>query len=215
ERVRSAKERNGEEEPEISGFDPLFDVPMANLICSTKPPMAAFTASDLLRSRSLRKPLPRLSPLSASSDKLSSSLSSFKPLHLAPPGSFGLGSRDGPASAANLRGRSSKARAYEADRSDSIPMPDNEARAAAAQKVKIGIYFATWWALNVVFNIYNKKVLNAFPYPWLTSTLSLAVGSLIMLLSWGARVAEVPKTDLDFWKALAPVRNLRFRWLLG
>ncbi|CAI0468203.1 unnamed protein product [Linum tenue] len=56
----------------------------------------------------------------------------------------------------------------------------------AAQKIKIGIYFATWWALNVVFNIYNKKVLNAFPYPWLTSTLSLACGSLMMLVSWVA-----------------------------
>ncbi|CAM8879348.1 unnamed protein product [Rhodiola kirilowii] len=33
------------------------------------------------------------------------------------------------------------------------------------QKLKIGVYFATWWALNVVFNIYNKKVLNAFPFP--------------------------------------------------
>ncbi|KAJ1698157.1 hypothetical protein LUZ63_006669 [Rhynchospora breviuscula] len=76
---------------------------------------------------------------------------------------------------------------------------------SSAQKVKIGIYFATWWALNVVFNIYNKKVLNAFPYPWLTSTLSLAMGSLIMLVSWGIRIAETPKTDFDFWKALAPV----------
>jgi solute carrier family 35 protein E1 len=75
----------------------------------------------------------------------------------------------------------------------------------AAPKVKIGIYFATWWALNVVFNIYNKKVLNAFPYPWLTSTLSLAMGSLIMLVSWATRIAEAPKTDFDFWKALAPV----------
>lgn len=76
---------------------------------------------------------------------------------------------------------------------------------SAAQKVKIGIYFATWWSLNVVFNIYNKKVLNAFPYPWLTSTLSLAMGSLIMLVSWATRIAEAPKTDFDFWKALAPV----------
>lgn len=76
---------------------------------------------------------------------------------------------------------------------------------SSAQKVKIGIYFATWWALNVVFNIYNKKVLNAFPYPWLTSTLSLAMGSLIMLISWGTRIAETPRTDFDFWKALAPV----------
>jgi hypothetical protein len=59
--------------------------------------------------------------------------------------------------------------------------------------------------LNVVFNIYNKKVLNAFPYPWLTSTLSLAAGSLIMLISWATRVAEAPKVNLDFWKALFPV----------
>uniref|UniRef100_A0A0D3GRS0 Sugar phosphate transporter domain-containing protein n=1 Tax=Oryza barthii TaxID=65489 RepID=A0A0D3GRS0_9ORYZ len=69
----------------------------------------------------------------------------------------------------------------------------------------IGVYFATWWALNVIFNIYNKKVLNAFPYPWLTSTLSLAAGSAIMLASWATRIAEAPATDLDFWKALSPV----------
>jgi solute carrier family 35 protein E1 len=73
------------------------------------------------------------------------------------------------------------------------------------QKLKIGIYFATWWALNVVFNIYNKKVLNAFPFPWLISTLALASGSLMMLVSWASGVVEAPKTDLDFWKALFPV----------
>ncbi|RZB99715.1 Glucose-6-phosphate/phosphate translocator 1, chloroplastic isoform D [Glycine soja] len=71
--------------------------------------------------------------------------------------------------------------------------------------VKIGIYFATWWALNVVFNIYNKKVLNAYPYPWLTSTLSLACGSLMMLISWATGIAEAPKTDPEFWKSLFPV----------
>ncbi|KAL1307572.1 hypothetical protein AAHE18_17G042100 [Arachis hypogaea] len=97
--------------------------------------------------------------------------------------------------------------AYEADRSEvegagaSSPKVPSE----AAKKVKIGIYFATWWALNVVFNIYNKKVLNAYPYPWLTSTLSLACGSLMMLISWATRIAEAPKTDLEFWKTLFPV----------
>lgn len=95
-------------------------------------------------------------------------------------------------------------KAYEADKSQ--PIEGNEvAKSEAAKKVKIGIYFATWWALNVVFNIYNKKVLNAFPYPWLTSTLSLACGSLMMLISWATRVAETPKTDLEFWKTLFPV----------
>lgn len=85
----------------------------------------------------------------------------------------------------------------------------------AARKVKIGVYFATWWALNVVFNIYNKKVLNAFPFPWLTSTLSLAAGSLIMLVSWALRVAEAPKTDMEFWKTLFPVSKIRVFCDLG
>ncbi|XP_076893246.1 glucose-6-phosphate/phosphate translocator 1, chloroplastic-like [Bidens hawaiensis] len=91
-------------------------------------------------------------------------------------------------------------KAYEAD-GDEFVVEKTE----AAKRVKIGFYFATWWFLNVIFNIYNKKVLNAFPYPWLTSTLSLAAGSAIMLVSWATKVAEPPTTDLDFWKALFPV----------
>eukprot|EP00250_Pteridium_aquilinum_P022477 c25388_g3_i1 orf=389-1651(-) len=106
-----------------------------------------------------------------------------------------------------------KAEAYEAGKSDAFSEGSSDAsidlKAEPAEKpgrkLKIGIYFATWWALNVVFNIYNKKVLNVFPYPWLTSTLSLAAGSAIMLLSWATRLAEAPDVDLDFWKGLAPV----------
>ncbi|GAB4826620.1 glycerol-3-phosphate O-acyltransferase 2 [Ancistrocladus abbreviatus] len=97
--------------------------------------------------------------------------------------------------------------AYEANRAQpldiNIELP--AVQSETAQRVKIGIYFATWWALNVVFNIYNKKVLNAFPYPWLTSTLSLAAGSLMMLISWATRIADAPKADLEFWKTLLPV----------
>ncbi|GMI85275.1 ARABIDOPSIS GLUCOSE 6-PHOSPHATE/PHOSPHATE TRANSLOCATOR 1 [Hibiscus trionum] len=95
-------------------------------------------------------------------------------------------------------------KAYEADKSQPIEAAA-EVNTEAAKRVKIGIYFATWWALNVVFNIYNKKVLNAYPYPWLTSTLSLACGSLMMLISWATRIAEAPKTDFEFWKTLFPV----------
>lgn len=130
---------------------------------------------------------------------------SLKPLYLTSLPAFGSGSD-------KQRGFSLRSRAYEADRSEGVPVPvpaTEEVKSEAAQKVKIGIYFATWWALNVVFNIYNKKVLNAYPYPWLTSTLSLAMGSLMMLTSWAIRIAEPPKTDPDFWKALFPVSK---RW---
>lgn len=95
--------------------------------------------------------------------------------------------------------------AYEADRSRPLDINIELSDEPAAQKIKIGLYFATWWALNVVFNIYNKKVLNAFPYPWLTSTLSLACGSLMMLVSWATKIADAPKTDFEFWKTLFPV----------
>lgn len=106
-----------------------------------------------------------------------------------------------------------QAKAYEASSSDLVPesdvqdevLPGKSSPTESAQRLKIGIYFVAWWTLNVVFNIYNKKVLNAFPYPWLTSTLSLAVGSLMMWVSWATRLVDAPDTDFEFWKSLAPV----------
>ncbi|CAI5943746.1 unnamed protein product [Closterium sp. NIES-65] len=85
----------------------------------------------------------------------------------------------------------------------------------AAFKLKIGGYFALWWTLNVVFNIYNKKVLNAFPFPWLCSTLALAAGVTIMLLSWATRLVEFPDTDMDFWKTLFPVTLTELNFNMG
>ena len=105
-----------------------------------------------------------------------------------------------------------QAKAYEASSSDLVPdsdaeevLPEKPSPEAAAQRLKIGIYFVAWWTLNVVFNIYNKKALNEFPYPWLTSTLSPAVGSLIMWVSWATRLVDALDTDFEFWKTLAPV----------
>ena len=107
------------------------------------------------------------------------------------------------------------AQAVDAGSSDAYPektpevtAADGEVAKAAAQRIKIGTYFAVWWGLNVVFNIYNKKVLNVYPYPWLTSTLSLAAGSAIMLASWALKIVDPPEVDAEFWKGLAPVCGL-------
>lgn len=161
--------------------------------------------SDLFfRKRSPAHPIQRSSLfLPALRKQQRFALSVSKPLHLS--------------SAENLSlkaGRDSiKCEAYEA--ADSSKPVEPEEKSEAVNKVKIGVYFATWWALNVVFNIYNKKVLNAYPYPWLTSTLSLACGSLMMLISWATKIAEAPKTDLEFWKTLFPVSgNLGSVWLV-
>ncbi|OVA10573.1 Drug/metabolite transporter [Macleaya cordata] len=177
------------------------------MICSVKQSAAVLSASDLLRQKSSVVPKPRLSLLRAMpTAKISSNsvLSSRKPLYISSVEGIGSSASAKPKNSATF-----ECKAYEADRSQpidaNIELPDQQTRSAAAQKVKISIYFATWWALNVVFNIYNKKVLNAFPYPWLTSTMSLATGSLMMLISWATRIAEAPETDLEFWKTLFPV----------
>ncbi|PON84866.1 Triose phosphate/phosphoenolpyruvate translocator [Trema orientale] len=176
------------------------------MISSVKLTPSSFTSSDILtRKCSVPKPkfqsLPTIQNVHQSSNP---SFSSQKPLYISSIESFSLVTKT-----QKRAPSTTKCRAYEADRSRpleiNIEFPDEQARFEAAQRFKIGLYFATWWALNVVFNIYNKKVLNAFPYPWLTSTLSLAAGSLMMLISWATRIADAPKTDLDFWKTLFPV----------
>ncbi|XP_027170380.1 glucose-6-phosphate/phosphate translocator 2, chloroplastic-like [Coffea eugenioides] len=166
-----------------------FDHPLQNQFSSSKPYLSPFFSKQI----ALRK-----------CDKIN--LLSRKPLYISAVSNFGY--IDESKETSKPRESLVQCNAYEARRSQPIPISiefDEEAQQAAAQKLKIGIYFATWWSLNVIFNIYNKKVLNAFPFPWLTSTLSLAAGSLLMLVSWATRIAEAPKTDFEFWKTLFPV----------
>ncbi|KAL5730870.1 glycerol-3-phosphate O-acyltransferase 2 [Ranunculus cassubicifolius] len=175
------------------------------MICSVKQSGSSLTFTNLLRENSSqglklqRSNLPLLPTPKGGNLNLvvcRSSSSASKPLYISSVNEIGsLMVQKG------SEKRGIECKAAEDAGSQSI----EEEKVAAAAKLKIGIYFATWWALNVVFNIYNKKVLNAFPFPWLTSTLSLATGSLIMLVSWATKIAEAPKTDMDFWKSLFPV----------
>ncbi|GMY31381.1 glucose-6-phosphate/phosphate translocator 1, chloroplastic-like [Fagus crenata] len=169
------------------------------MICSVKQSVSTtINGSDLFLRKKLSpvRPVQQLVPGLRKPERLGV-VSVSRPLHVNSVEKLSFGS-------VRYREDRIKCEAYEAaDRSN--PVEPAETKSEAAKKLKIGVYFATWWALNVVFNIYNKKVLNAFPYPWLTSTLSLACGSLMMLISWATRVAEAPKTDFEFWKTLFPV----------
>jgi len=48
-------------------------------------------------------------------------------------------------------------------------------------QLKIGLNVLLWWALNVVFNICNKHLLNTWPHPWALATSYWLIGSLCML----------------------------------
>ncbi|GBG72191.1 hypothetical protein CBR_g11124 [Chara braunii] len=115
-------------------------------------------------------------------------------------------------------GRTIVCKAYDAAGAGSVPDSSSAAAAAAtspstaadstkagAGPVRLAIIFGLWYFFNVVFNIYNKKVLNVYPFPWLTSTLSLVAGTLFMLVSWAIRAQPAPRLSKEFLWALAPV----------
>mmetsp|Transcript_27702 Transcript_27702/g.54124 ORF Transcript_27702/g.54124 Transcript_27702/m.54124 type:complete len:340 (+) Transcript_27702:56-1075(+) len=58
---------------------------------------------------------------------------------------------------------------------------------AEPKKVNIAllaVYMALWYTLNVQYNLYNKKILNAFPYPYMVSLSQLASGLVYILPIW-------------------------------
>ncbi|KAK2394509.1 glucose-6-phosphate/phosphate translocator 1, chloroplastic [Trifolium repens] len=67
---------------------------------------------------------------------------------------------------------------------------------------KLALVFGFWYFQNIVFNIYNKKVLNIFPFPWLLASFQLFVGSIWMLVLWSLKLQPCPKISKPFIFAL-------------
>ncbi|CAL1395077.1 unnamed protein product [Linum trigynum] len=78
--------------------------------------------------------------------------------------------------------------------SNSNPKPVN-------QTLKLATAFKLWYFHNVIFNIYNKKSLNVFPYPWFLATFQLFTGCIWMLASWSIN-RRLPKISKEFLLAL-------------
>lgn len=68
-----------------------------------------------------------------------------------------------------------------------------------------GFFFFTWYFLNVIFNILNKKVYNYFPYPYFVSVVHLLVGVVYCLVSWGVGLPKRTPIDKELLALLTPV----------
>ncbi|QCD84408.1 cell division cycle 2-like [Vigna unguiculata] len=68
-----------------------------------------------------------------------------------------------------------------------------------------GFFFFTWYFLNVIFNILNKKIYNYFPYPYFVSVIHLFVGVVYCLLSWTVGLPKRAPIDSNLLKLLIPV----------
>lgn len=81
--------------------------------------------------------------------------------------------------------------------------PDGEIEASKPKvNMKLALIFGLWYFQNIVFNIYNKKVLNIFPYPWLLASFQLFCGSVWMLILWSFKLQPCPKINKSFIIAL-------------
>lgn len=60
-------------------------------------------------------------------------------------------------------------------------------------RLTVGFYFITWYALNVFYNIINKKVLNVLPAPLTVGTIQFGIGALYCGLIWLVGLRPCPK----------------------
>ncbi|KAK9144109.1 hypothetical protein Sjap_004012 [Stephania japonica] len=79
---------------------------------------------------------------------------------------------------------------------------DDQTQSSKPQSLKLAMVFGLWYFHNIVFNIYNKKVLNFFPFPWLLASFQLFIGSLWMLFLWSFKLQHCPKITKPFVVAL-------------
>jgi len=81
-----------------------------------------------------------------------------------------------------------------------------EKKKSLAETIKVGGFFALWYALNIGYNISNKKVLNMVPnLAWTTGLLQLAVGILYVVPLWATGIRKAPELTTDEVKTLLPV----------
>merc|ERR1712106_880638 len=77
-----------------------------------------------------------------------------------------------------------------------LPMP-------IVKQAKLFALIFGWFFLNVMYNISNKRVQNAFPMPWMMSLSSLFVGVPWVMMLWATGIRKAPEIKTEGWKKLA------------
>eukprot|EP00611_Tribonema_gayanum_P027030 TRINITY_DN6575_c0_g1_i5.p1 TRINITY_DN6575_c0_g1~~TRINITY_DN6575_c0_g1_i5.p1 ORF type:complete len:409 (+),score=155.03 TRINITY_DN6575_c0_g1_i5:122-1228(+) len=76
---------------------------------------------------------------------------------------------------------------------------------ARKQKAKVAFYFALWYALNIAYNIANKRALNALPLPWTVGTAQLGAGAVWVGAQWLLRIRAAPVLERGALRRVLPV----------
>lgn len=60
-------------------------------------------------------------------------------------------------------------------------------------RLKVAFYFGLWYALNILYNISNKKVLNVLPLPLTVASIQLGIGAMYVGVIWFLQIRPMPR----------------------
>jgi len=97
-----------------------------------------------------------------------------------------------------------------------VSAPVAEEKSGLLHKLKIGSLFGLWYALNIGYNIYNKKVLNLVPsLTYTVAFLQLFIGLAYVIPVWLLGVRKAPVLNNEELQNLIPVAVLHTLTHLG
>ncbi|KAL6897896.1 hypothetical protein ACP4OV_006855 [Aristida adscensionis] len=82
---------------------------------------------------------------------------------------------------------------------------DKPEGAAISRTLQLGSMILVWYLLNIYFNIYNKLVLKAVPFPYTITTFQFASGTFFITLMWLFNLHPKPRLSLKQYAKLLPL----------
>lgn len=86
----------------------------------------------------------------------------------------------------------------------SLPLNTNTAT-NTREIVYMGVMLGCWYLFNIYFNIYNKQILEVYPFPLTISALQFGVGSLLILVMWTTNLYKLPNISSSQLLAIVPL----------
>jgi len=88
--------------------------------------------------------------------------------------------------------------------SEAAAAGEKKEEAGGFEKFKVFIYIGLWYLFNIGYNIYNKKALIAYPFPWACALWQMAFGWFIFVPLWLFGIRKVPKLTVQEAITLSP-----------
>lgn len=80
-----------------------------------------------------------------------------------------------------------------------------EGASGISETLQLGAMILVWYLLNIYFNIYNKLILKAVPFPYTITTFQFASGSFFITLMWLLNLHPKPRLSLKQYAKLLPL----------